>query len=180
MQLDRDGRSRNLTPTTRLQPDVIWLEKELTGANTDDFYYLTTLFQGLPEASRAYTAGKYGFLQQPSCNMVPSNSNPCILYWSSPSTTSNHDDSGELLLGISTDVSLETVKPNAVSRNHLQVIRNAYAEHGIKSVAEDNRNQIIGIAISCGEDDSITLTCPTQICDLVKIFFSSNEAIPLT
>ena len=42
------------TPTTRPQPDVIWLEKELKGAETDGFYCLTTLFQGLPEANRAW------------------------------------------------------------------------------------------------------------------------------
>ena len=79
--------------------------------------------------------------------MIPSDSNPCILYWSSSSTTSKPDDSGELLLGISTDDNLETIKPNAVRRDHLQVITNSYAEHGIESAAENNPNQIIGIAL---------------------------------
>ena len=91
--------------------------------------------------------------------MVPSDSNPCILYWSAPSTTSNPDDPGELLIGISTDDNFETVKPNKASRDHAQVIRKAYAEHGIASVVEDCPNQIIGIAITYGDDGSITLTC---------------------
>ena len=42
-------------------------KKEMTGDDTDGYYYLTTLFQGLPEASRGWfnlTAEEDGVLQR--------------------------------------------------------------------------------------------------------------------
>ena len=41
------------TSSTPAKPDVVWILKEVSGAAIDQFYYITTHFQGLPEAGRA-------------------------------------------------------------------------------------------------------------------------------
>jgi hypothetical protein len=169
------------TPSTRLQPDVVWLPKEMSGAEVDQYYYITTSFQGLPESSRAwfdFTIGRNGFLQQPPCNMISNSANPCLLYWRGPPTI-DPAEQGELQIGVTTDDNLETYPKNKASRDHLFIIRKAYADHGITLVSENQPNQIIGVAISY-TDTSITLTSPSQIYDLKNIFFPNNEPIPPT
>ena len=110
--------------------------------------------------------------------MIPTASNPCLLYWRGP-PTDDPTEQGEVAIGISTDDNLEIVKPNQASRNHLQVIRQAYADNEIESVAEDNPDQIIGIAIAYGPTSN-ALTCPMQIHDLINLFFPNDEHIPPT
>jgi hypothetical protein len=171
------------TPSTRSKPDVLWLPKQMTGAATDGWYYLTTLFQGLPEASRGwfnFTCGRDGFLQRPPCNMTANTANPCLLYWRGPPTF-DPGQQGEVMLGISTDDNLETHPDNAASRAHLEVIRQAYADHGIETVVKDYPDQLLGQAITYSilpESTSIKLTSPLQILDLKNLFYPNDAPVP--
>ena len=140
--------------------------------------------------------------------MRQNDANPCLLYWCSgfedPSYSmenwelhQNDPEFGQLVIGLSTDNNLEGRAPNSRSLTHLSVITKAFAEHGLTTVLGDDPNQIIGVAIQCTPQTvekptdvlgialdyvgaSITFTCPTQIADLVKIFYPNSEEIPVT
>jgi hypothetical protein len=168
------------TPSTRLIPDVVFLPKELTGAEKSQHYYLTTLFQGHPEASKGFfnfVFGRDGFLQKPPCNMSANPSNPCSLYWRGPPTL-NPTEQGEVMMGINTDDNLETICHNKASRDHLLLCRQAFADHGITLVVKEMPDQVVGIALGY-TNTSITMTSPTQIYDLINIFYPNNAPIPI-
>ena len=59
------------------------------------------------------------------------------------------------------------------------MIRQAYADNGIESVAADIPDQITGIAITYTLT-STTLTCLRQIHDVINLFFPNDEHIPPT
>ena len=120
------------SPTTRALPDIVWITKETSGAATNGWYFLTTLFQGLPDASRGWFNFIINFLTKPPCNLRQSDANLCVLYWCSGFDDPNYDISnisihqldpefGELVIGISTDDNLEARPPNSRSLAHLAV-----------------------------------------------------------
>ena len=122
------------TPTTRPIPDIVWIRKEMSGADEDDWYYLTTLFQGLPDASRGWFNFIIEFLTRPPSNMRQNDANPCILYWCSGFEDPHYNldnwevhqqdpEFGQLVIGLSTDDNLEGRAPNSRSLAHLAVIR---------------------------------------------------------
>ena len=140
-----------------------------------------THFQGLPEASRAwfsYTCGPDGFLQNPPSNLTPNISDPCVLLWREPPTL-DPKTTGKVTIGISTDDNLECITQNKASRDHLLIIWQAYADHGIEYIVTNLPDQIIGIAISY-TPTSITLTQPTQIYDLQNLFYPNDASVPIT
>lgn len=118
---------------------MIILPPEINGEISNTPYYLTTLFQGLPEASRGWFNHTMSFLLSDPCNLVPSASDPCYLSWFGPPTL-NPLDRGEVHIGISTDDNLEVIADNQASCHHLLVIRHAYANHGITLVCESCPN----------------------------------------
>jgi hypothetical protein len=166
------------TPCLRHQPIVICLPPEVTGEREPTMYYLTTLFQGLPEASRGWFNHIMSFLLVSPCDLCPSVSDPCKLTWLGPPTT-DPKERGQVHLGISTDDNLEIIAPNRASRQQLTVIRQAYANAGISLVCEDTPDQLIGVGIFYNPDRSITLKCTQQISDLVRIVYPQSQ-IPFT
>ena len=142
--------------------------------------------------------------------MRQNHANPCLLYWCSgfedPTYNMENWDShqqdpkfGELVIGLSTDDNLEGRANNSRSLAHLAVIRKEFADHGLSTVFGfgDDSDQIIEVAIQYKpqtaekpngvlgvavdySDSTITLNCPTQIADLVKIFSPNNAEIPVT
>ena len=90
------------TTSTRSKPDVVFLRKELTGADKDQDYFINTLFQGLPEASRGWYDYTMSFLLFPPCNLTPSESNPCVLNWRGPPTKDPTEQGEEKKLPLTT------------------------------------------------------------------------------
>jgi hypothetical protein len=166
------------TPCLRDQPIVIRLPPEVTGEQEPTLYYLTTLFQGLPEASRGWFNHIMSFLLVAPCNLRPSVSDPCKLTWMGP-PTADPRERGQVHIGISTDDNLEIIAPNQASRRQLLVIRQAYADAGISLVCESSPDQLIGVGISYYPDGSITLRCKQQIADLARILFPDGN-VPFT
>ena len=78
-----------------------------------------------------------------------------------------------------TDDNLECVAQNKASRDHLLIIRQAYADRGIKYTVTNLPDQIIGIAITF-IPTSITLTQTTQIYDLQFFFYHNDAPVPIT
>jgi hypothetical protein len=149
---------------TRTAPVVLLLPPQLTGEEESKYYYLTTLFQGLPEASRAWFDFTMSIYCAPPCNMIPSTADPCVLIWRGPPTPIL-EEQGEYFIGISTDDNLETTSPNKAGRDHCLVVRQAMADNGIPTTSEELPDQNIGVAISYDSRRSTTLRPTQQIAD---------------
>ena len=159
------------TPSTRPVPMVIWLPSELTGLPGRTKWYLTTLFQGCPEATKAWRELTHEIYM--SCHMTESLKEPCVYIWHGPATE-DPSQQGVYIFGVSTDDNLETTSQNEAGRAQQLLVRQALADNGIPTTATENPDQIVGIHIVYNPDDSMTLRPTQQIHDLAKIFYPTG------
>jgi hypothetical protein len=107
--------------------------------------------------------------------MVESMKEPCVYIWHGPETP-NPADQGVYIFGVSTDDNLETTSPNEAGRAHQLLVRQALADNGIPTTAEEYPTSNVGVHIRYNPGGSVTLLPSQQIYDLSQIFYPNGNA----